>query len=185
MNHSAQDPAGSRGRTTMPNAHQVPEEWKAAMRSISKSLRQQDRSAPFDKCMVGSGGCKQPPIQAHCIPRTTLELIENQEKKVVGVTSQPPRNPAQWINGIHLKPATTSLFTAAIGPAKNTTHIPRSTEGIRHERSLKSFLHCTGPSTSLKEHSTPATNRRPWLDSASKSTQALRRPTVMDERMLH
>lgn len=97
----------------MPNVHQVPQEWKAAMRSITKSLRQQDESAPFDRCIVGSGGCKQPPIQAHCIPRTTLELIENQEKKVVGATSQPPKNPAQWINDIHLKPATTSLFTAS------------------------------------------------------------------------
>lgn len=97
----------------MPSAHQIPQEWRAAMRSITKSLRQQDQSAPFARCFVGSGGCSHPPIQAHCIPRTTLELIENEERKVVGTTSQPPKNPAQWINDIHLKPATTSLFTAS------------------------------------------------------------------------
>ena len=97
----------------MPNVHQVPERWKAAMRGITESLRQQDRSAPFDRCIVGGGTCEEPPIQAHCIPRTMLGLLENQEKQLIGVTSQPPKNPAQWINDIHLKPIPTALFTAS------------------------------------------------------------------------
>ena len=97
----------------MQNAHQVPDEWRTAMRSITRSLRQQDTLAPFDRCIVGNGACKEPPIQAHCIPRTKLELLMNQKNQVLGVTSQPPSNPAQWINDTHLKPMGISSFTAS------------------------------------------------------------------------
>ncbi len=94
------------------NSH-VPTDWKAGLRSLGRVLSERDSLKSFDRCMVGGEGCKEPAIDAHCIPRTVLELIMNERKEVVGCDSTPPKNPAQWINDIHFKDRSVRSFSAS------------------------------------------------------------------------
>ena len=81
------------------------------MRDLSRSLSVIDAERSFDRCSVGSEECKQPSIKAHCIPKTALNLIANDEKKVVGIDAEPPRTPGHWIEGEPLGERSISNFS--------------------------------------------------------------------------
>lgn len=89
----------------------VPDKLKVGMRNLSRSLSAMDAERSFDRCSVGREECKEPSIKAHCIPRTALNLIANDEKKVVGIDAEPPRTPGHWIEGEPLGERSISDFS--------------------------------------------------------------------------
>ena len=88
----------------------VPDELKEGLRNLSGSMSAMDAERSFDRCSVGGESCKQPSIKAHCLPRTVLNLITNDEKKVIGVDAEPPRTPGHWIEGEPLGERSISNF---------------------------------------------------------------------------
>ena len=67
------------------------------MKNLNKTLSEQDETGSFDRCSVGSEGCKQPPIKAHAVPRSALKLIA-QSNKVYATNVNPPQNPLAFYN---------------------------------------------------------------------------------------
>ena len=69
---------------------------REARRALAKALDAMDRKASFDRCHLGEQPCKQPAIKAHCVPKTTLRLIADQDQKVFGIDSRAPKAPDHW-----------------------------------------------------------------------------------------
>lgn len=70
---------------------------RVGMKNLNKTLSEQDETGSFDRCSVGSEGCKQPPIKAHAVPRSALKLIA-QSNKVYATNANPPQNPLAFYN---------------------------------------------------------------------------------------
>ena len=81
----------------------VPDNLKVGMRSLARSLSTMDDEQWPDRCIVGGEGCRQTSIDAHCIPRTALNLIANENRMIVGFDSEPPKTPGHWIEGQPLR----------------------------------------------------------------------------------
>lgn len=92
---------------------EVPPELRSGLRNLGRTLSERDALKSFDRCIVGAEGCRQPAIDAHCIPSAALELIMNESKEVVGFDSTAPKNPAQWINDKHFKERSVKSFGAS------------------------------------------------------------------------
>lgn len=75
----------------------VPPEWKEPIRRLHRSLREGDAKRSFDRCSVGGEGCKQPSIEAHTVPMTTLKLIADQTNKVICSSATPPTDPVSYV----------------------------------------------------------------------------------------
>ena len=80
----------------MRSDHVMPEEWKRGLRNVHRSLKEIDQQRSFDRCSVGQEGCKRPSIDAHCISIASLELIADQENKVIASYAVPPRDPYSY-----------------------------------------------------------------------------------------
>ena len=89
----------------------APDELKVGMRNLSRSFSAMDAEHSFDRCSVGRESCKQPSIEAHCIPQTALNLIATDKKKVVGFDAEPPKTPGHWIEGEPLGERSISNFS--------------------------------------------------------------------------
>ncbi len=70
---------------------------RVGMKSLSKTLSEQDEARSFDRCSVGGARCQQSPIKAHAVPRSALKLIAR-SNKVYATNADPPQNPLAFIN---------------------------------------------------------------------------------------
>ena len=72
-------------------------EVKAAMQSLRQTWSAQDQLRLFDRCVVGAERCRRPTIKAHTIPLASLRLISDESGKIVANSSEPPRDPLNYL----------------------------------------------------------------------------------------
>lgn len=67
------------------------------MRSLRETWSAQDQYRLFDRCIVGAKRCRRPTIRAHTIPLASLRLISDESRKIVANSSEPPRDPHNYL----------------------------------------------------------------------------------------
>ena len=96
----------------MNNIAKLLSEPRIGKTNLGKALDTRDQNAAFDRCMVGGENCREPAINAHCVPETALELIMDESREVRAGHSEPPRTPIQWLSEEPLKRMNIRRFNA-------------------------------------------------------------------------
>ena len=82
------------------------------MRSLRETWSAQDQQRSFDRCLVGSEGCRGSSIKAHNIPLVSLRLIADQTNRIMATSGDPPRDPLTYDNQEPLAERSIKSFSA-------------------------------------------------------------------------
>ncbi len=99
------------------------------MRNLRETWSAQDQHRSFDRCIVGAEDCGRQTIKAHTIPLASLKLISDESGKIMANSSEPPRDPLNYLSRQPLTRRSIKSFTTGRWACIEHDHAFASVDG--------------------------------------------------------